>query len=331
MRVFGCACWPHLRPYNQHKLDFRSKTCIFIGYSLSHRGYKCLHLPTGRIYISRNVIFDESTFPFHLSSPSPTPHPPTSHTTLYPPHLEILPTPPRQPDAPIKTPTSPPLGSSATVSLELPFPHTSSSSSPTNPVSSSPCLQVHSEDPEPTPVIPPPQHAMQTRSKNHIFKPKTLSNGLIRYPLPKALTAITGSADVEPTSYSTVSRHPTWRDAMNLEFDALLHNGTWTMVPSTSDMNIVGCEWVFRLKRKADGSIDRHKACLVAKGFHQQPGVDFEETFSLVVNPTTICLVLSVATCTGWHIQQIDVHNAFLHGWLSEDVFMTQPPGFIHP
>jgi hypothetical protein len=144
---------------------------------------------------------------------------------------------------------------------------------------------------------------MQTRSKNHIFKPKTLSNGLIRYPLHKALTATTGLADVEPTSYSTASRHPAWRDAMNLEFDALLRNDTWTLVPPTSDMNIVGCKWVFRLKRKADGSIDRHKARLVAKGFHQQPGVDFEETFSPVVKPTTIRLVLSLATSAGWHIR----------------------------
>jgi hypothetical protein len=172
---------------------------------------------------------------------------------------------------------------------------------------------------------------MQTRSKNNIFKPKTLSNGLIRYPLPKALTATTGSTNVEPTSYTIASKHPAWRDAMNLEFDALLRNGTWTLVPPTSDMNIVGCKWVFRLKRKADGSIDHHKARLVAKGFHQQPGVNFEETFNPVVKPTTIRLVLSLATSAGWTIRQIDVQNAFLHGWLSEDVFMTRPPGFIHP
>jgi hypothetical protein len=140
---------------------------------------------------------------------------------------------------------------------------------------------------------------MQTRSKNHIFKPKTLSNELIRYPLPKALTATTGSANVEPASYSTASKHPAWRDAMNLEFDAPLRNGTWTLVPPTSNMNIVGCKWVFRLKRKVDGSIDRHKARLVTKGFHQQPGVDFEETFSPVVKPTTIRLVLSLATSVG--------------------------------
>jgi hypothetical protein len=103
---------------------------------------------------------------------------------------------------------------------------------------------------------------MQTHSKNHIFKPKTLSNGLIRYPLPKALIATTGSADVEPTSYSTTSKHLAWRNAMNLEFDALLRNDTWTLVPPTSDMNIVGCKWVFRLKHKADGSIDRHRPVL---------------------------------------------------------------------
>jgi len=63
----------------------------------------------------------------------------------------------------------------------------------------------------------------------------------------------------------------------------------------TSNMNIVGCKWVFRLKRKADGSINRHKVRLDAKGFHQQPSVDFDETFSPVVKPTTIFLVLSLA------------------------------------
>jgi len=64
LRVFGCACWPYLRPYNKHKMDFRSKTCIFIGYSIGHRGYKCLDVSTGKIYVSRHVVFDESLFPY---------------------------------------------------------------------------------------------------------------------------------------------------------------------------------------------------------------------------------------------------------------------------
>ena len=64
LRIFGCACWPSLRKYNTHKLEFRSKMCVFIGYSPMHKGYKCLDRSTGRIYISRDVIFDESVFPF---------------------------------------------------------------------------------------------------------------------------------------------------------------------------------------------------------------------------------------------------------------------------
>lgn len=64
LRTFGCACWPNLRPYNTHKLAFRSKQCVFLGYSNLHKGFKCLDIPTGRIYISRDVTFDEHVFPF---------------------------------------------------------------------------------------------------------------------------------------------------------------------------------------------------------------------------------------------------------------------------
>jgi hypothetical protein len=64
LRVFSCAYWPHLRPYNSRKLQFRSKQCVFFGYSSMHKGYKCLEVSTGRVYISRDVTFDEEVFPF---------------------------------------------------------------------------------------------------------------------------------------------------------------------------------------------------------------------------------------------------------------------------
>lgn len=64
LRTFGCACWPHLRPYNNHKLQFRSKQCVFLGYSQLHKGFKCLDISSGRVYVSRDVIFDETVFPF---------------------------------------------------------------------------------------------------------------------------------------------------------------------------------------------------------------------------------------------------------------------------
>ena len=79
-KVFGCACWPHLRPYNHRKLEFRSKKCVFLGYSSLHKGYKCLHVPTNRVYISRDVVFDENVFPFS-SMPQQPSTPPSMHSS----------------------------------------------------------------------------------------------------------------------------------------------------------------------------------------------------------------------------------------------------------
>jgi hypothetical protein len=147
----------------------------------------------------------------------------------------------------------------------------------------------------------------------------------------QALVTITCPPAEEPKCYSQASRFAEWRNAMSNEFSALMHNATWTLVPPSPCKNLVGCKWVFKIKRKSDGTIDRYKAQLITKGFHQQPGIDFGETYSPVVKPTTIRLVLSLAVTNNWPIRQLDVQNAFLHGDLQEAVYMTQPPGFIHP
>jgi hypothetical protein len=171
---------------------------------------------------------------------------------------------------------------------------------------------------------------MITRSKNQITKPNLPKDSTIRYPLPKTLlaAATTNSDLTEPTCFTN---HPEWHQAMNHEFDALLTNQTWLLVPPYHSQNTIGCKWVFRIKWHADGSIERYKARLVAKGFHQQLGIDYHETYSPVIKPTTVRTVLSLAISSGWSIHQIDIQNAFLHGHLSEEVFMTQPPGFQHP
>ncbi len=94
---------------------------------------------------------------------------------------------------------------------------------------------------------------------------------------------------------------------------------------------MVSCRWVYKLKRNSNGSIARYKARLVAKGYHQQHGMDFDETFSPVVKPATVRLVLSIATQQNWSFRQLDVSNAFLHGFLKETVYMEQPPSYINP
>lgn len=118
---------------------------------------------------------------------------------------------------------------------------------------------------------------------------------------------------------------------MQAEYDALKRNQTWSLVPPSQAQNIVGCKWVYCTKYKSDCSIDRLKDRLVAKGFHQRPGIDYIETFSPVIKPATLRLVLSLAISHTWSLRQLDINNAFLQGHLKEDVYMAQPPGFINP
>lgn len=105
-------------------------------------------------------------------------------------------------------------------------------------------------------------------------------------------------------------------------WDSLKKCETWSLVPYKPSMNIVGNKWVYKIKWHANGSISRYKAWLVAKGFHQQPGIDFFDTFSHVVKPTTIRLVLTIALNSNWEIRQLDVESAFLHVELAEEVYV---------
>jgi len=94
-------------------------------------------------------------------------------------------------------------------------------------------------------------------------------------------------------------------------------------------MNVIGSRCVYKIKRHADGQVARYKAQLVAHGFTQQEGIDYLETFSPVIKPTTVRLVLTIVISYGWNIHQLDFHNAFLNDILQEEVYMAQPLGFV--
>ncbi|KAB2624186.1 hypothetical protein D8674_015846 [Pyrus ussuriensis x Pyrus communis] len=171
------------------------------------------------------------------------------------------------------------------------------------------------------PIPPMNTHSMQTRAKNGISKKKAYLS-VVQDDCSLAMSQI------EPATYKSALKSHLWLFAMEEELQALKTQNTWSLVPLPQNKNLVGCKWVFKIKKHSDGSISRYKARLIAKGFNQEEGIDYGETFSSVVKPTTVRLILALATHFGWSLQQLDVKNAFLHGVLQEEVYMSQPPGF---
>ncbi|WKA11488.1 hypothetical protein VitviT2T_028982 [Vitis vinifera] len=110
--------------------------------------------------------------------------------------------------------------------------------------------------------------------------------------------------------------------------NALKKNGTWEVVDLLREKKVVGCKWVFTIKSKANGSVERYKAKLVAKGFTQTYGIDYQETFAPVAKINSIRVLLSLAVNSNWPLHQLDVKNVFLNGDLEEEVLMSPPPGF---
>jgi len=117
---------------------------------------------------------------------------------------------------------------------------------------------------------------------------------------------------------------------MKSELTALAQTRTWKIVDLPSLVKPTG-KWVYKIKHNVDGSIERYKARLVAKGYNQIEGLDFFDTFSPVAKVTTVRLVIAFAYINHWCLHQLDVNNAFLHGDLHEDVYMTVPPGVSTP
>ena len=118
----------------------------------------------------------------------------------------------------------------------------------------------------------------------------------------------------EPATFDQASKSIYWTKAMQQEYDALLKNKTWNLVPAPPNANIIDWKWVYKLKHNPYGTITRYKAHLIAKGFTQTHGLDYFETFNPIVKASTIRIVLALAISYNWTIRQLDVHNTFLNG-----------------
>jgi hypothetical protein len=138
----------------------------------------------------------------------------------------------------------------------------------------------------------------------------------------------------EPANYSEAMAGPEaaeWKGAMDSEIQSMYDNQVWNLVDPQPGRKTVGCKWIFKKKTDMDGNVHTFKARLVAKGYTQSYGIDYEETFSPVAKIKSIRIMLAIAAFYDYEVWQMDVKTAFLNGKLDEEVFMTQPEGFVDP
>ncbi|XP_074276256.1 uncharacterized protein LOC141600007 [Silene latifolia] len=180
---------------------------------------------------------------------------------------------------------------------------------------------THSPSPSPS---PPSSPTSSSGTSYHLAN--YLNCNLFSEKHRNFLAAVT--MGVEPPSFKEAIRDDGWCEAMKLEIDALERNDTWELSDLPPNKKALGCRWIYKIKYKSDGSIERLKARLVVFGNHQIEGLDYGETFAPVVKMVTVRIFLAIAAINKWELHQMDVHNAFLHGDLDEEVYMKIPPGF---
>lgn len=133
----------------------------------------------------------------------------------------------------------------------------------------------------------------------------------------------------DPTTFEEAIKNEEWNKAMKEEMMEIEKNGTWELRDLLEGKSAIGLKWIFKTKFHADGSIQKYKAQLVANGYSKLEGIDFTETFSSVVRFETVRITLALAAHFKWNVYQFDVKSAFLNGDLKEEVYVTQPEGFI--
>lgn len=133
---------------------------------------------------------------------------------------------------------------------------------------------------------------------------------------------------LEPSDYIEASKSDEWKVAMQEDLNMIEKNGTWSLVDRPENKKVIGVKWVFRIKLNPNVSINKLKVRLVVKGYSQEYGVDFIDTFAPVARYDTIRLLIALAAQNGWKIFQLDVKSAFLNGLLEEDIYVEQPEGF---
>ncbi|CAL2246130.1 unnamed protein product [Prunus armeniaca] len=319
LKVFGCTCFVHIQSSHRDKLDPRAVKCIFMGYSSSQIGYKCYNHNSKKLIVTRDVKFDETT---SLYSKSPESSSQGEH------FLDLFPLP--------KPTANNDSFSLMSTNIDMPLTETESIVPSAADEDSEVTHHQHEDQITIEAAAPTPLRRYPTRDRHPPTRLQDYVTYTTRHPItnfiayhkvsPSHVTFLSAiSSNHEPQSFQEANLQEVWRTAMKEELQALDDNHTWSIVKLPKGKKIVGSRWIYKIKFNSDGSIERHKARLVACSFTQTFGVDYKETFALVAKMTTIRVLLYVAVNNGRPLYQMDVKNAFLHGDLEEEVYMKLP------
>jgi hypothetical protein len=142
---------------------------------------------------------------------------------------------------------------------------------------------------------------------------------------------MTSLVNTEPSTFEEAVKKKEWKETLMEEYQSIMKNDVWEIVPRPEGKLIVTSKWVYKIKHAVDGSIDKYKARFVARGFSHQEGENYDETFAPIARYTSIRAIISLPASMGWSLQQMDVRTAFLNGVI-EEVYIEQPRGFeVHP
>ncbi|RVW95625.1 Retrovirus-related Pol polyprotein from transposon TNT 1-94 [Vitis vinifera] len=318
LRVFGCLAYA-TNVHTSHKFDYRAMPSIFIGYPVGQKAYKLFDLSTKKVFTSRDVKFHEDIFPYVSLKPNSTlpslthnfgPIPLVAHdisssfdstshalSPLLSNHTST-PSPTTENDD-FSSPSQPSeliIGPSSQID---PNPSPSPSTTLVSPSPGPPFASIPSAPPAETPIFSPETHSPKPatplrRSSRHIAPPIKLHNYVCSHVSSNQSSSLIPGPTKEPRSYSEAAAHPEWQKAMRSELQALQANGTWSLTPLPAGKTPIGCRW---------------------------------DTFSPTAKIISVRCLLALAAARGWSIHQMDVNNAFLHGDLHEEIYMSPPLG----
>ena len=292
LRIFGCNVMVHIPDEKRRKLDKKSLRGVFVGYPENSKGYKIYNPENRSMLRSRDVIFLENSFGNLRQNKEYCNKELLDDNLYFEDSFEV--------DG---------------IENGLNAPHELNNGLLNAPNEMENVLDEQIDVMEQNEVLQRPQRD----------KRQPVRYGEWDY----ASLAVVHS---EPRNYKEALNGPyakQWKEAMNEEYKSLMKHKTWTLVKLPQGRNVVGSKWVYKAKQKANGDIDRYKARLVARGFSQEAGVDYDEVFAPVARYNSIRSVLAIANQLDLEVHQMDVKSAFLNGDLENEIFMKQPEGFV--